>query len=75
MIGRLRVIGIGPGAPNQVTPEAAAALAEAQALYGYGQRRRGLRGDLVCSPGTDPYDGDASAHGAFSQPGTNTIAK
>ena len=36
MIGRLRVIGIGPGAPNQVTPEAAAALAEAQALYGYG---------------------------------------
>ena len=36
MSGRVTVIGIGPGAPNQVTPEAAAALAEAQALYGYG---------------------------------------
>jgi precorrin-3B C17-methyltransferase / cobalt-factor III methyltransferase len=34
--GRLAVIGIGPGADNQVTPEATAALAEAQALYGYG---------------------------------------
>ena len=36
MSGRVTVIGIGPGAPDQVTPEAAAALAGAQALYGYG---------------------------------------
>src|SRR5262245_17245296 len=36
MSGRLAVIGIGPGAADQVTPEAAAALVHAQALYGYG---------------------------------------
>jgi precorrin-3B C17-methyltransferase len=30
------VIGLGPGAANQITPEASAALADAQALYGYG---------------------------------------
>jgi precorrin-3B C17-methyltransferase len=34
--GRVTVIGIGPGAANQITPEATAALADAQALYGYG---------------------------------------
>lgn len=36
MSGRVTVIGIGPGAANQITPEATAALADAQALYGYG---------------------------------------
>src|SRR5262245_2794240 len=36
MSGRLAVIGIGPGAADQVTPEASAALADTQALYGYG---------------------------------------
>jgi precorrin-3B C17-methyltransferase / cobalt-factor III methyltransferase len=34
--GQLAVIGIGPGAADQITPEAMAALADAQALYGYG---------------------------------------
>ena len=34
--GRLAVVGIGPGAADLVTPQAAAALAEAEALYGYG---------------------------------------
>jgi precorrin-3B C17-methyltransferase len=34
--GRVTVIGIGPGAANQITPEATVALADAQALYGYG---------------------------------------
>ncbi len=36
MSGHLSVIGIGPGAPEQITPQATAALAGAQALYGYG---------------------------------------
>jgi precorrin-3B C17-methyltransferase / cobalt-factor III methyltransferase len=35
MSGRLRIIGLGPGDPAAVTPEAEAALATAQALYGY----------------------------------------
>ena len=34
--GRLAVVGLGPGAESLVTPEAAAALADAGALYGYG---------------------------------------
>jgi precorrin-3B C17-methyltransferase len=36
MSGRLAVIGLGPGDPRSLTNDAAAALAEAQALYGYG---------------------------------------
>ena len=36
MIGHLAVIGLGPGDPRYLTPEADAALAAAQALYGYG---------------------------------------
>src|ERR1700691_5913242 len=36
MSGRLAVIGLGPGDPRYLTPEAAAALAAADALYGYG---------------------------------------
>jgi precorrin-3B C17-methyltransferase len=36
MSGRLAVIGLGPGEPRYLTADAAAALAEAQALYGYG---------------------------------------
>src|ERR1700728_5070360 len=36
MTGHLAVVGLGPGAPRQLTPEADAALAAAQALYGYG---------------------------------------
>ena len=36
MSGRLSVVGLGPGDPRYLTPEAAAALAEADALYGYG---------------------------------------
>ena len=36
MTGRLAVIGLGPGDPRYLTPEAADALAAAQALYGYG---------------------------------------
>jgi precorrin-3B C17-methyltransferase len=34
--GHLAIVGIGPGAADQITPQAAAALADAQALYGYG---------------------------------------
>ena len=36
MSGRLAVIGLGPGDARYVTPEAQAALAAAEALYGYG---------------------------------------
>jgi precorrin-3B C17-methyltransferase len=36
MSGQLTVIGLGPGDPRQLTPEAEAALAAADALYGYG---------------------------------------
>lgn len=36
MSGRLAVVGLGPGDARQLTPEAAAALAEADALHGYG---------------------------------------
>ena len=36
MTGRLAVVGLGPGDPALVTPEATAALAAAQSLYGYG---------------------------------------
>jgi precorrin-3B C17-methyltransferase len=35
MSGRLVVVGLGPGDPRYLTPEAADALADAQALYGY----------------------------------------
>ena len=35
MTGRLAVIGLGPGDARYLTPEASAALADAQALYGY----------------------------------------
>ena len=36
MSGSLSVIGLGPGNPQTLTPEAAAALGAADALYGYG---------------------------------------
>jgi precorrin-3B C17-methyltransferase len=36
MTGRLVVVGLGPGSPGLTTPDAAAALAAADALYGYG---------------------------------------
>lgn len=36
MSGRLSVVGLGPGSPDQVTPEARLALAEASDLFGYG---------------------------------------
>ena len=36
MSGRLAVVGLGPGDPRYLTPEAAEALAGAEALYGYG---------------------------------------
>jgi precorrin-3B C17-methyltransferase len=36
MIGQLSVIGLGPGDPRYLTPEAEDTLASAQALYGYG---------------------------------------
>ncbi len=36
MSGSLSVVGLGPGNPQTLTPEAAAALAAADALYGYG---------------------------------------
>ena len=36
MSGRLVVVGLGPGDPRYLTPEAADALAAAEALYGYG---------------------------------------
>jgi len=35
--GRLAVIGLGPGDPRYLTPEAEAALRDAEALYGYGR--------------------------------------
>ena len=36
MSGRLAVVGLGPGDPRYLTPEAADALAAREALYGYG---------------------------------------
>jgi precorrin-3B C17-methyltransferase len=36
MSGSLAVVGLGPGGPQMLTPEAAAALQSADALYGYG---------------------------------------
>ena len=36
MSGRLAVVGLGPGDPRYLTPEAEAALRDAEALYGYG---------------------------------------
>jgi precorrin-3B C17-methyltransferase len=36
MSGRLSVVGLGPGEARYVTPQAQAALADADALYGYG---------------------------------------
>ena len=36
MSGHLVVVGLGPGDPRHLTPEAEDALATAQALYGYG---------------------------------------
>jgi precorrin-3B C17-methyltransferase / cobalt-factor III methyltransferase len=36
MSGRLSVVGLGPGDPRYLTPEAGAALAAAEALYAYG---------------------------------------
>lgn len=35
MTGRLTVVGLGPGAPEQMTPQAAAAVAAADVLFGY----------------------------------------
>ena len=36
MSGRLFVIGLGPGNPDQITPEASRAVAEAEFFFGYG---------------------------------------
>jgi len=36
MTGRLAIVGIGPGSPEQVTPEARAAVESAEAVFGYG---------------------------------------
>lgn len=36
MNGRLTVIGLGPGNPDQITPEALAAISEASDVFGYG---------------------------------------
>jgi precorrin-3B C17-methyltransferase len=36
MTGRLAIVGIGPGSPEQVTPEARAAVENAEAVFGYG---------------------------------------
>jgi len=36
MTGRLFVVGVGPGNADQVTPEALAAIGEAEVFYGYG---------------------------------------
>ncbi len=36
MSGRLAVVGLGPGDPRYLTPEAETALRDAEALYGYG---------------------------------------
>lgn len=36
MSGGLSVLGLGPGGPEQVTPEATAAIAEASVFFGYG---------------------------------------
>jgi len=35
MTGTLYVVGLGPGNPDQITPEALSAVCEAKFLYGY----------------------------------------
>jgi precorrin-3B C17-methyltransferase len=49
MTGRLVVLGIGPGHPDQITPEAARAIAEAEWLFGYKPylERLSLRPDQI----------------------------
>ena len=42
MSGRLAVVGLGPGDPRYLTPDAEAALGDAEALYGYGPYGPGL---------------------------------
>lgn len=36
MSGKLVIVGLGPGSPEQVTPQASAAVAEAELFFGYG---------------------------------------
>lgn len=50
MSGRLFVIGTGPGNPDQMTPEAAAAVSNATVFFGYGPYldRLNLRPDQSC---------------------------
>jgi precorrin-3B C17-methyltransferase len=50
MSGRLYVIGTGPGNPEQTTPEALAAVADATEFFGYGPYldRLTLRADQIC---------------------------
>lgn len=47
MTGKLTVVGLGPGSPQQITPEAMAAVAEASDFFGYGPyvERLELRAD------------------------------
>jgi precorrin-3B C17-methyltransferase len=60
MSGRLTVIGLGPGDARYLTPEAAAALAEAEALYGYGPYLE----RVPARPGQNRYPSDNREEGA-----------
>jgi precorrin-3B C17-methyltransferase / cobalt-factor III methyltransferase len=60
MSGHLSVIGLGPGAPEQITPQASAALAEAEALYGYGP----YLNRVPARPGQTRHESDNREEGA-----------
>ncbi|MFD1746252.1 precorrin-3B C(17)-methyltransferase [Rhizobium helianthi] len=50
MTGKLTVVGLGPGSPQQITPEAMTVIAEASDFFGYGPyvQRLDLRADQRC---------------------------
>ena len=65
MSGRLAVVGLGPGDERYLTSEAAAALADAQALYG----ERGTMAEEKMIPLTAKPDDDAPYFAVVLVPG------
>lgn len=60
MSGSLTVVGLGPGNPDAMTPEAATVLASADALYGYGP----YLARIPARPGQERHPSDNREEGA-----------